>query len=174
MSKGKILGIAVTLLVVGLVSWMVTAPYPSSQQRSLSSQGFDRTPGVFIGGTPTAAPDDFSPLNQAVQGPMKMKLRGFPPFVTYLLWVGTPTGLISASRPDGGYWSQRLQDGGGDGWLRIGDATYKMNATEVQGVERIDTMGKWVEKAGMSLDQALYEGGEPLRDWKVFFWAPRS
>jgi len=36
-----------------------------------------------------------------------MNVSGFPSFVTYLLWMGTPEGVISASRPDGGYWSQR-------------------------------------------------------------------
>jgi hypothetical protein len=105
---------------------------------------------------------------------MMMKLSGFPPFVTYLLWVGTPDGVISASRPDGGYWSQRLREGGGDGLLRIGDSTYEMNATEIHGDERLAMMGKWAANANMPLDQTLYQGGAPLHDWEVFFWAPRS
>jgi hypothetical protein len=48
-----------------------------------------------------------------------------------------------------------------------------MNATEIHGDERLAMMGKWGEKAGMSLDQTLYEGGAPLRDWEVFSWIPR-
>ncbi|MEZ7830071.1 MAG: hypothetical protein QMC06_00845 [Gammaproteobacteria bacterium] len=175
MIKSKIAGIAVTLVVaVCILSWIFTAPYMSSQGRALSNQGFDRTPGVIIGGTLAPSPDDFSSLNESVPGPMMMKLSGFPPFVTYLLWVGTPDGVISASRPDGGYWSQRLREGGGDGLLRIGNSTYEMNATEIHGDERLAMMGKWAAKANMPLDQTLYQGGAPLHDWEVFFWAPRS
>jgi hypothetical protein len=48
MSKGQICGIAVTLmLVVGVPSWIFTAPDMSSQGRALSNQGFDRMPGVI-------------------------------------------------------------------------------------------------------------------------------
>jgi hypothetical protein len=35
-------------------------------------------------------------------------------------------------------------------------------------------MEKWAAKAKRTLDQALYEGGVPLREWEVFFWTPRS
>ena len=45
---------------------------------------------------------------------------------------------------------------------------------ECHGEERIDMMEKWAAKASRSLDQTLYEGGDPLQDWEVFFWAPRS
>jgi hypothetical protein len=86
---------------------------------------------VYFVGTPASAPNDFTPLNQAVKGPMMKKLSGFPPFFTYLLWVGTPEDVISASRPDEGYWSKRLQGSNSNGLLRIGDSTYKMNATEI-------------------------------------------
>jgi hypothetical protein len=60
-----------------------------------------------------------------------MKLSGFPPFVVYLSYAGTPEGVITATRPDGGYWAPRVRDGTGDGWLRFGDETYAMRATEV-------------------------------------------
>jgi hypothetical protein len=64
MSSGRIAGIIFTLMiVVGLLSWIFTAPYMSSQGRALSNQGFDRIPGVIIGGTTTSSPDDFSSLN---------------------------------------------------------------------------------------------------------------
>jgi len=167
MKKSKIAGIAIGVIVVGAVlGWMFTAPY-------LSNSGLGRTPGVIIGGTPTPALADFSTLNGRVQGPMKMKLAGFPPFVNYLSWVGEPNGVISATRPDGGRWAQRVRDDGGDGWLRIGDATFKMKATEVLGDARIPMMEKWAAKAGRTLDEPLYPGSEPLRDWEVFFWTPR-
>ena len=73
---------------------------------------------------------------------MMKKLSGFPPFVTYLFWVGTPEDVISASRPDGGYWSKRLQGSNSNGLLRIGDSTYKMIATEIFCDERLAMMEK--------------------------------
>jgi hypothetical protein len=87
--------------------------------------GWQRTPGVIIGGTPAPAPSDFTPLND-VGVNLIMKLGGFPPFVVYLSYVGTPEGVITATRPDGGYWAQRVREGDTDGWLRIGDTRYAM------------------------------------------------
>ena len=29
-------------------------------------------------------------------------------------------------------------------------------------------MQQWAEKSGRTLDEALYEGSEPLREWEVF------
>ncbi|PCJ24043.1 MAG: hypothetical protein COA96_10560 [SAR86 cluster bacterium] len=168
MSKPKIAGIvAGVILLVGVLSWMFTAPY-------LSNQGLGRMPGVLIGGTITPAMNDFSPLNDSVQGPLKFKLSGFPPFVNYLSWVGTPEGVITATRPDNGYWARRVRANGGDGLLRIGDATFEMTATEIHGEDRIAMMRQWAGKTGRGLDESVYEGAEPLRDWKVFFWTPRS
>ncbi|HAJ77349.1 MAG TPA: hypothetical protein DCM64_12970 [Gammaproteobacteria bacterium] len=165
MNKKEIAGILITaVLLAGILSWMFTAPY-------LGNTGLARTPGIILGGTLTEAPSDFTPLHDTVQGPMIMKPAGFPPFVNYLSWVGTPEGVISATRPDGGYWAQRLRDRGGDGWLRIGEATYAMEATEIFGDERIAMMRQWA--GGRSIDQPLYPGSEPLRDWEVFFWTPR-
>ena len=93
MSKSNIAGIAIAVvLLAGILSWVITAPY-------LGNSGLARTPGVFIGGTLTDAPNDFTPLNGSVRGPMLMKQSGFPPFVNYLSWVGTPEGVISATRP---------------------------------------------------------------------------
>ncbi|PCJ27472.1 MAG: hypothetical protein COA96_02950 [SAR86 cluster bacterium] len=168
MSKSKIAGIATgVVLLVGILTWMFTAPY-------LSNQGIGRVPGVILGGTATSALDDFSPLNGAIQGPLLMKQTGFPPFVNHLSWVGTPEGVITATRPDGGLWAKRVRERGGDGWLRIGDSTYMMEAVEKFGDERLAMMEKWAAKTGRTLDEPLYEGSEPLRDWEVFFWVPRS
>jgi hypothetical protein len=166
-TKLGIAGIAAGIvLMAGMFGWIFTAPY-------LSNQGLGRTPGLIIGGTLTPALDDFTVLNGTVQGPMLMKQSGFPPFVNNLSWVGTPDGVISATRPDGGLWAQRVRDRGGDGWLRIGDSTFAMEAIEILDERRLPMMAQWAAKAGRSLDEALYEGSEPLREWEVFFWVPR-
>ena len=165
MSKAKIAGIATgVVLLVGVLSWMFTAPY-------LGNQGLSRMPGVIIGGMDTPAPGDFTPLND-IQGPLLMKQSGFPPLVVYLSYVGTADGVITATRPDGGYWAQRVRDRGGDGWLRIGDATYAMEATEVLGDARIPMLEQYSARGGMPMDTAV-GGPEPLREWEVFFWTPR-
>ena len=122
--KLQIAGIATgVLLLIGATSYVYTAPYAGNE-------GLQRTPGVRIGGTDTPAPNDFSTVND-VAGTLLMKQGGFPPLVIYLSYVGTPEGVITATRPDGGYWAQRVRDGKTDGWLRIGDATYEMRATEI-------------------------------------------
>ena len=168
MNKTKIAGISIGgLLIVAILGWMFTAPY-------LSNQGLGRLPGIFIGGEPAEPLDDFSVLNGQIQGPLMMKLDGFPPFVNYLSWVGAPDGVITATRPDNGYWARRVRSEGGDGWLRIGDSTYPLRAVEIDGEERIAMMAQWAAKAGRTLDEPLYEGSEPLREWKVFFWVPRT
>jgi len=168
MSKGKIAGITAGVVIVGgILAWMFTAPY-------LPNTGLYRTPGIIIGGTLTEPPSDFTPLNDRYPGPMLMKQAGFPSLVVYLSWVGTPDGVITATRPDGGYWARRVRERGGEGWLRIGDETYAMEAEEVLGDERLTMMAQWAAKSGRSLDEPLYEGSEPLREWEVFFWRPRS
>ena len=167
MNKRELTGILIgAVLLAGVLSWMFTAPY-------LGNEGLARTPGVILGGTATPAPDDFTPLNESVPLPLLMKQSGFPPFVTYLSWVGTPEGVITATHPDGAFWAQRVRDGGGDGRLRIGEATYTMEAIEIFGDERIAMMEQWAAKVGLTLDDSLYEGAEPLRNFEVFFWEPR-
>ena len=80
--NGKVRIATGVLLLVGIASYVFTAPYPGNQ-------GLQRTPGVIIGGTETPAPDDFSTVND-VGGTLLMKFSGFPPFVNYLSYVGTP------------------------------------------------------------------------------------
>jgi hypothetical protein len=155
-------GVAVAVILV--LTWIFTAPYPGNS-------GWQRTPGVRIGGTFTPAPEDFTALDD-VGTTLKMKLAGFPPFVVYLSYVGTHDGVITATRPDGGYWAQRVRDDGGDGWLRIGDQRYPMKATEVLGDDRIPMLQAYSDKTGMPMDRAV-GGPDPLRDWEVFFWTPR-
>ena len=165
MKGQKTAGIVVGVgLLVGVAAWVFTAPY-------LGNTGLSRTPGVIIGGTLTSAPSDFTPLGRNLDGPLIMKLGGFPPFVVYLSYAGTPKGVITATRPDGGYWAQRVRDGTGDGWLRFGDETYAMRATEVLADARLPMLETW--GGGRPLDEEYTPGGEPLRDWEVFFWTPR-
>lgn len=159
----KTIGIVVAVLVL-VTAWVVTAPYPGNT-------GWQRTPGVRIGGTLTAAPSDFTPLND-VGRTLKMKLAGFPPFVVYLNFVGTPDGVITATRPDGGYWARRVRERGGDGLLRIGDQTFEMTATEVLGEDRIPMLEAYSRRSGLPMDEAV-GGPDPLRDWEVFVWTAR-
>ena len=158
---GAVVGVA---LVGGIGGWMFTAPY-------LGNTGLSRTPGVIIGGTETPAPDDFTPLND-LEGPVMMKLAGFPPFVVYLSYVGTPEMGITATRPDGGYWAERVRTGTGDGWLRFAGETYPMRATEVIGDARIPYLEQWSGRSGMPMDTPV-GGPDPLRDWEVFLWRAR-
>ncbi len=156
-------GVVVILVLFG---WIFTAPY-------LSNQGLGRTPGLILGGTLTEAPEDFT-IHNVLQGPLKFKLEGFPSLVNYLSWVALEDGIITATRPDGGYWGERVKAGGNKGWLRLGDTTYKMQAEHITGAQHLDMMGQWAAKSGRTLDEALYEGSEPLREWEVFFWTPEQ
>jgi hypothetical protein len=161
MNKPNIAGIAIgVILLVGIIGWVATAPYAGNT-------GLQRAPGVILGGTPTPAPNNFSALGD--RGRMMMKLDGFPPMVIYLTYATTPGGVVSATRPDGGYWARRVREGTGDGWLRFGDETYAMRATEVLGDARLPMLELY---GGRPLQM---EGGgpEPLRDWEVFFWTAR-
>jgi hypothetical protein len=165
MSKRRSIGIgAATALVIVGTAYVFAAPYPGNT-------GWQRTPGVRIGGTDASTPDDFTPLND-VGVNLVMKPAGFPPFVVYLSYVGTPDGVITATRPDGGYWAQRVRDGTGDGWLRIGDETFAMRATEVLGEDRIPMLEAYSARTGLPMDIPM-GGPDPVRDWEVFFWTPR-
>ena len=101
-----------------------------------------------------------------------MKLAGFPPFVVYLSYVGTPEMVITAPRPAGGYWAERVRTGTGDGWLRFAGETYPMRATEVIGDARIPYLEQWSGRSGMPMDTPV-GGPDPLRDWEVFLWRAR-
>lgn len=142
-------------------------------------------PGVRIGGTLTAAPEDFSSFND-VGTNLIMKLDGFPPFVVYLAYIGTPEGVITGTRPDGGYWPQRVREGRNEGWLRIGDETFAMQATEILGNDRLPMLELWSPRAAESRRAIALAAGEsvPVRDRslngsepqllpEIFLWTPR-
>jgi hypothetical protein len=154
------------LIVLVLFGWVFTAPY-------LSNQGLGRTPGLIIGGTLSEAPADFT-IHNDHEGPMKFKLEGFPSLVNYLSWVATENGIITATRPDGGYWGERVKAGGNKAWLRLEDSTYKMQAVQITGPQHLVMMEQWAAKSGRTLDEPLYNGSEPLREWEVYYWTPEQ
>ena len=63
--------------------------------------------------------------------------------MVYLAYVGTPEGVITVTRPDGGYWARRVREGRNEGWLRIGDETFAMQATEILGDARLPMLELW-------------------------------
>ena len=162
-NKQKAIVIAVAAIAF-LSTWIATAPYPGNT-------GWERAPGVIIGGTLTPAPSDLTTLAEGTRT-LKMKFVGFPPFVVNLNFGATPDAIVTATRPDGGYWAQRVRDRGGDGWLRIGDQTYAMTATEVLGEDRTPFLEIYSPRPG-SLDRSSGPGLDPIRDWEVFLWTPR-
>ena len=134
---------------------------------------YNRTPGVRLGGTLTAPPSDWSGLNGTRL--MQLKPDGFPPFVVNIWFVGTAGGIITATRPDGGYWAQRVR-ANPHASVRIGDAAYEVTAREVLAFpERKEMLAAYVGKynlakvPGMSLDDLA----NPSLPWEVFFWTPR-
>lgn len=156
----KVAGFAfAAVLVVAATAYVFTAPYA-------------RIAGVRIGGTMTPPPADFTSAFQ--RGVGTIKTGGFPPFVVHVVLVPYKEGFITATRPDGGYWSKRARVAP-DGYVRLGDATLAMKATEVFGEEKHPYLQAW---GGPDLDRRLSGGvivgqSEPLREWQVFLWTPR-
>lgn len=148
------------LLAIGAVTYVFVTPY-------------NRTPGVRLGGTLTAAPSDWSTVNSTRL--MQLKPDGFPPFVVNIWFVGTPDGVITATRPDGGYWAQRVR-ANPNATVRIGNAAYKVKAREVvEFAQRKELLAAYVGKynlakvRGMSLDDLA----NPALPWEVFVWTPQ-
>lgn len=162
-STKRNIGIALALLcVIGTTYYVFTAPYV-------------RFPGVRLGGELTAAPSDWSQINGETVA--QLKLAGFPPFVINVWYVGTPDGIITASRPDNGYWANRARSNP-DGWLRIGDRSYAMSAREVLGEARIPFLEQYGGKYNMPMcydfeGEIIPGTNEPLHTWEVFFWTAR-
>lgn len=156
-TAGLALGV---LLAIGAVVFVFATPY-------------NRTPGVRLGGTQTAAPSDWSTLNGTRL--MQLKPEGFPPFVVNIWFVGTPEGVITATRPDGGYWGRRVRDNP-NASIRIGDATFRVRAREIREFpQRREMLAAYVAKynlqkvPGMTLDDLA----NPALPWEVFFWTPQ-
>ena len=158
-SRTRIAGIAVAgVLIAAATTYVFVAPY-------------NRIAGVRIGGSLTPPPADFTTLERGIG---TIKTGGFPPFVVHVALVPFEGGFITATRPDGGYWSRRAQAAPA-GYARLGDATFAMTATEVLGEEKHPYLRRW---GGPDLDRTLSGGvivgeSEPLREWQVFLWTPR-
>ena len=160
MAVKKVVALAfAAVLVVAATTYVFTAPYT-------------RIAGVRIGGTVTPPPADFTTAFKTNIG--LIKTGGFPPFVVHVVLVPFKNGFITATRPDGGYWSKRAR-AAPDGYVRSADTTLAMKATEVLGEDRYPYLRAW---GGPDLDRRLSGGviigeSEPLRDWQVFLWTPR-
>lgn len=159
-SKKQIAGLAfAALLVVAATTYVFVAPY-------------NRTAGVRIGGTITAPPADFTTAFKRSVG--QIKTGGFPPFVVNVSLVPFKDGFITSSRPDGGYWTKRARLAP-DGYVRVGDATFAMKATEVTG----DAKKPYLQAMfGPDLSRRLSGGviigeSEPVGEWQLFLWTPR-
>ncbi len=156
---GTALGI---VLIIGFAYYVFTAPYT-------------RFPGVRIGGTLTTAPADLTTLNG--ERVALLKLAGFPPFVIRVWYVPEQDGIITATRPDNGYWARRVR-GNPDGWLRIGDQTFALAGREVLGEARRPYLEKYGAKYKMPMGddfkgEIIAGTNEPLHTWEVFYWKPR-
>lgn len=165
MSKKLIIAsVAAVALLAGLTAYALTAPY-------------ERFPGILIGGELSPPPADWNAVND--QGVVLLKLGGFPPFVIRIVYSTDEDGIITATRPDGGYWAQRLRDSDDPhGWIRIGDNIYALNAREITGAARVPYLESYGGKNNMPMaydfDGEIIRGqNEPLHTWEVFHWTPR-
>ena len=163
MSKTTLYFVLGWVVGAAVVAYAVTAPY-------------ERFPGVVIGGELTPPPADWNTVNE--HGVVLLKLAGFPPFVIRIVYSTGEGGIITATRPDGGYWAGRVRGGRADGWIRLGDAIYALSATEILGDERIPYLESYAAKNGMSMgydfDGEIVPGvNEPVHTWEVFYWTPR-
>ena len=159
-SKKKIAGLAViAVLVMAATTYTFVTPY-------------NRIAGIRIGGTQTPAPADFTTAFTRTVG--QIKTGGFPPFVVNVSLVPFKEGFITSTRPDGGYWSQRARLAP-NGYVRSGDATFAMKATEVVGEAKIPYL---TAMFGADMNRRLSGGviigeSEPVGEWQLFLWTPR-
>ena len=162
-NKIKIAGIALSgVVLAATVLYVFMTPY-------------NRIAGVRIGGVETPAPADWNTVNNA--GIIRLKTGGFPPFVVNVVYSATKNGVITATRPDGGFWAKQAR-ANPYGWIRIGEATYAMRATEILGDKRLPMLKAYGAKNNMSMEVPASGGviqgvAEPLSTWEVFFWTPR-
>ena len=159
-STKKIAGIALTaILVVAATTYVFVTPY-------------NRIAGIRIGGTLTPPPADFTTAFKRTTG--IIKTGGFPPFVVHVSLVPFKGGFITSTRPDGGYWSKRARIAP-NGYVRHGDSTFAMKATEVLG----EAKKPYLEAMfGPDLSRRLSGGviiglSEPVGEWQLFLWTPR-
>lgn len=159
-SAKKMAGVALAaLLAIPATAYVFVAPY-------------NRIAGVRIGGTLVPPPADFTTAFTRTTG--IIKTGGFPPFVVHVSLVPFTEGFITSTRPDRGYWSQRARLSP-DGYVRHGDSTLAMKATEVLGEAKKPYLQAMF---GPDLSRRLSGGviigvSEPVGEWQVFLWTPR-
>jgi hypothetical protein len=159
-TKKQIAGIAfIVVLVVAATTYVFVTPY-------------NRTAGIRIGGTITAPPADFTTAFK--RGTGQIKTGGFPPFVVNVSLVPFKEGFITSTRPDGGYWSKRAKLAP-NGYVRHGNSTFAMKATEVVGEAKKPYLQAMF---GPDLNRRLSGGviigeSEPVGEWQLFLWTPR-
>ncbi len=84
-------------------------------------------PGVFIGGTPTQAPDPWMDTSSTHE--ILLRVPGTPPRVV-TVWVVEHEGELNIVGSPGSGWVTTL-GGGGAVEMRLGDNTYSLNASRV-------------------------------------------
>ncbi|PCJ24731.1 MAG: hypothetical protein COA96_08650 [SAR86 cluster bacterium] len=157
-----------TSIVVGIIVVITATTY-------VFMTPYNRIAGIRIGGTLTAPPTDWNSVKG--RGIGQLKTGGFPPFVVNMFYATDDGGLITATRPDGGYWSKRARIAP-DGYLRVGDETFALTATEIFGDERLPYLEKYGAANRMSMGydfegEIIVGASEPLHTWKVFYWTAR-
>ncbi|MBM3806994.1 MAG: hypothetical protein FJW22_02250 [Acidimicrobiia bacterium] len=159
-TRKQIAGLAgIAVLVVAAATYTFVTPY-------------NRIAGIRIGGTLTAPPADFTAAFKRSVG--QIKTGGFPPFVVNVSLVPYKDGFITSTRPDGGYWSARARRAP-NGYVRSGDSTFAMKATEVVGEAKIPYL---TAMFGPDMNRRLSGGviigeSEPVGEWQLFLWTAR-
>lgn len=110
----KILKISLLVVVVLLIGLVFAAP-------------IGPLPGIFIGGTPTAAPASW-PDTSAVHE-IRLRVPGSPPRAV-IIWVVEYQDALYVVGAKGSGWVSML-GGGGPVEMRLGDATYALTAKPV-------------------------------------------
>jgi len=134
---------------------------------------YNRTPGVRLGGAQSGAPTDWRLVNDMRL--MQLKPAGFPPFVVNVWFVGTRDGVITATRPDAGYWGRRVH-ANPNAAVRIADRAYEVKAREVSEMgERREMLSRYVDKYGLGdvPGMTLADLANDTLPWEVFFWTAR-
>ena len=97
MSRLKIIGSVLGIILASAVVFYVyTAPF-----------NYQRLPGVRIGGQLTQHPTNWNTID--VDGVVYLKMEGFPPVVVKVFYASDEDGIITATRPDNGYWANRVR-----------------------------------------------------------------
>ena len=165
MSKIKITSWILGLVFASAVVFYVyTAPF-----------NYQRIPGVRIGGQLTQHLANWNTID--TDGVAYMKMEGFPPAVLKVFYATDEGGIITATRPDNGYWASRVRENP-NGWIRFGQETYALQATEIFGDARLPMLNAYGASNGIQMgynfENELVAGqNEPLHMWEVFYWTTR-